>query len=434
MILFLVFFWNILLLRAHSTDCIPAKVEVTIKDIPKDTANYVRLDPYGKYMLITHEDQVSLYVIQHKDGRYHLHRLKTPLQDEPYPVEPEWKYISSTGHSDLKAHFYLLDNILDPQNQSDPILKDTHNQYYHSIGSHQPNQFRVVNWSHLATKDYAITEDGITPKGKPYRICSNLIHELAAVRKIIDWKVENPQLFTWLELALKPAYRTAENQSQLKNGQFSESKYKKILNAEITKMLQRFRDKKKISRSEYDKLIAYHTIPYDQREGNENPVALSEFILAQPIIDPRGQYIAGMYQKSAMVFRINKDHSCSRVQDLEMRTSKVSFGYNGNSQRPPDFVFAYSHNTLPQHPGALKGIGMYEARSRKVFELNSDINGWSYPNLTKDGRVFYLVDSKLYIMDPHQITNGAIGTECVTKARLKEIYRDKNKNGSKGVQ
>ena len=53
----------------------------------------------------------------------------------------------------------------------------------------------------------------------------------------------------------------------------------------------------------------------------------SRYSLINPIISPNGKEIAGIMDGTTKIYTINPDNTCTLVDDLGVRTSKVSFSY-----------------------------------------------------------------------------------------------------------
>jgi hypothetical protein len=351
-------------------------------------------------------------------------------------VEPGWEYISSVNHDRKWNQYYRLNDLLTQEKDAEFVYRDSHNEFYHSIGGASSTDFRVLNWSFLATQDYKIGAKGIEPAGAPYRLCRGIkqpsivvdrFHDFMATKskqKQEEWRriaalrgEDAVKKLKWIEVALGISRLMSQELSQAPGTAAMAKNIYHEATKESQEHLKELRQMGVVDVESYSILQAFF------RLSSAEAIAGGELVsvFQKPILDPSGQYVAGVYNGSTKVFRINNNKTCSEVLDLGFESGKVSFGYDGSADRAPSFVF--------QHEGewGMRGIGLYDSNSKKTVELTDPgrqiaFRNASYPNMTRDGRVLFVSEGQLIVIDPAQMSEPKLDKECVSLAAIDRVY------------
>lgn len=152
----------------------------------------------------------------------------------------------------------------------------------------------------------------------------------------------------------------------------------------------------------------------------QNIASKEGFELVQPILSKDGTELAGIPQNarnpSMRIYKILENGDCERVLDLGFQTAKISFGFAvpGKKGRVT-FTNADDIYIHDRDEGLTFAVG---DRHRET--------GYSYPGLTRDGRVIYLVsrDGQMgySIVDPYQIRPSA-GKKCITESEVAAVEK-----------
>jgi hypothetical protein len=75
----------------------------------------------------------------------------------------------------------------------------------------------------------------------------------------------------------------------------------------------------------------------------------------------------------------------------------------------------------------MRGIGLYDSNSKKTVELTDPgrqiaFRNASYPNMTRDGRVLFVSEGQLIVIDPAQMSEPKLDKECVSLAAIDRVY------------
>jgi len=149
---------------------------------------YMRVHPYGKYVIFSSGLEAHIVDLTEKNGgKINPKVVQTPLRNEAYPVEGTWRIISSyNDHDGVRTGmgYYSFKDLLAKQRDAKLFYLDSnHNQYYSSSAelpdsSAKKIHFRTQLWS-SSSKDYtvALNSDGSLGKvteGTKRTLCANI--------------------------------------------------------------------------------------------------------------------------------------------------------------------------------------------------------------------------------------------------------------------
>lgn len=390
--------------------CIPKVTEI---EVPKTTrlyregGNYLRTSPDGKMLLVTttgKNPEVVLYIVEEGVDGPTLIEYETPMKSESYPIEPNWDFIISPYHGN-KSHFYKTSDLIQLQERAKPKFQDEFTEYYHSAGGDK-NQFRVVNWSFLMSKKYKVENGKITPSSDKEIICYNLLKLPEKYKGVGEWAAKRSHLI--IAMADDPQVEADFKKIGKDNG--SEFTIKEILNT-----LKRHKEKYKLT----DRDIQMYGKLLELNRSSDN----SRYSLINPIISPNGKEIAGIMDGTTKIYTINPDNTCTLVDDLGVRTSKVSFSYPDKEGKNRYVVFNAVEVSANNSTQTLKPM-VYDRNSKQVATLSS--SNAAYVNLTEDNQAIVFEGTKIEYIDIFQYTNGRIGDRCITKSI--NIRKAENRN------
>jgi hypothetical protein len=434
-LILLVLYLSADVLCAQDANCIPARTVVQLPGVFSDmNANYLRVSPDGKYVLVTlSRDRVVLFEITERNGRTVATRYATPLRGEAYP-SPDWQYIASPYH-DGHTRFYKLDDLISLQRRAPSALNDTFTEFYNSLGGDKDN-FRMVAWNYLASRTYT-SRNGTLQAGDDVEImCPNLVNLTPEAQRIAAWWVRraghvHPRMETSYGAVHRLLARDREYQNlcqpadpgaQLPAQAEIERRTRdcdRLFSVAVEKYLRQNQQRLEFT----DEDIELQVLKL--RLAKTDVPAASRAIILNPIISPSGNEIAGIYNGTTRIFTINTDRTCTETANLGVRTSKISFSpstENGHSR-----YIVYTDQYLDNASNTMNSGTFLRDLERKTDYLLSD-RSMSYPNLTRDGRVYSLEDNKLLIVDPHQITRGNVYPSCVPRRRSQGAQRGDSTN------
>lgn len=166
-----------------------------------DSGSYIRVHPTGKFIIVsscsrTHKllnstvdesGMASESWESRSNGACILDLTNTPpkspriiptvLNDEAYPIEPNWDVVASPNHDGgTKMHYYRFKDLITlPKDQQKPIRTDNFNEFYHSAAMIGPGQARVMVWTDLRFQDYTLSQNSVRPTSRKGYACSNLL-------------------------------------------------------------------------------------------------------------------------------------------------------------------------------------------------------------------------------------------------------------------
>lgn len=418
-------------------------VEQTTKvELPEEYlhANYVRLSPNGKHLIATFSDGgVGLLKIDYsqKEG-YNLKHIKNALNDEAFPVEPEWKFISSPYHDDGTMKYYVLKDIEERQEMAEPVFSSYFNEFYHSIGGDE-NGFSVTRWSFLGTRDYVTKDSNIIKESDTYSICPNLYDLPKGFQKyrtifntiflyVTAHISANEEVYDFWDRALadmekkfNKEWSDFTEEENVETSKLAESYLTEAQRKIAWTMVEKGRSTKK----EYELYIELldKLGNFDESDLEE----ITEFILEQPILSPNRDMIAGLYNEKMRVYKINNDKTCTEVGTPGFRTSKVSFSYNDSYFTDRLVAYYYERENDESFESGTTQFEVFNITKNKSYGLGIEY-GEAYPNLTKDGRAIYLNSTQMVVVDLNSVSNGEIGgAPCLLESKLEAIYADPNK-------
>lgn len=189
-------FASIIITNFAEAACVPARQVIKYPEDLPGVGQYHRIHPSGKYIMasgMTGDYSAGVGIVdltsKNDKGETVAKFIRTPLIDETYPVEGNWKLLASPNNSD-GMRYYDFQDVLKNNVASKPIMNDEqHNQYYHSA-SELPDstakvvKFRTMLWSEKY-RDYTVTYDNAgkvisTTHTDTKRACSNLTNFLNA--------------------------------------------------------------------------------------------------------------------------------------------------------------------------------------------------------------------------------------------------------------
>lgn len=296
--------------------------------------------------------------------------IPTQLNDEAYPIEPDWDFIASPNHEDgKKMHYYRLKDLLSvPKDQQKPVYTSDFNEYYHSAATMAPGQARVMVWSDLQYQDYAVTNGDnathMTPLGSPKFACHNLLpHNFDSVK------------ISTLRHSLEDQFALCSSQN-------------------VPIMADREACENKIVNSA------------DYKDYSSLKAQLN-LVLENPILSKNGSEIAGLQNGQITLFTLQKNGQCQLSDQLPFRGSKVNFSYPEKGKKGK--ISFLGDN--PEMGQFYNNIYIYDRDIKKTFLLPSEniSTSGSYPGFTVDGRLIYLT------------TDPSTGTSTVTSADLRNF-------------
>ncbi len=170
--------------------------------------------------------------------------------------------------------------------------------------------------------------------------------------------------------------------------------------------------------------------------------------------------IAGLYKGEMRVYKINEDKTCSETNSVGFRTSKATFSYSDSDFSDRLITFYYDRifdrneaadsvsgrslsdgtyinevlnedgEVIDSFLGDNKGpvqLSVFTLRTNEMIDVERTFS-YSFPNLTKDGRLIFIDDEVLKIIDLNSFAGGKIGGDgCVSPEYLESIYSDELK-------
>lgn len=411
--------------------------------------HYVRLSSDGRYLIVTRnmpgQGPVGVLEVSYSQDTYSLRSFESPLMDEAYPVEPHWELISSPYHEDGSMKYFRLADILRQEQKAEPVYSSFFNEFYNSIGG-DSSRFTMKRWNWLGARDYRLENGRIVDESETYLMCPNLLNLSEENRKKLDLvnSEEVIRMLAFIQTNIRHWMQEFYSKCAEKRGEEvcqSEEVSEEFLqfvrmkwNAEFNQFIEVLKSEPGANSTLIQESAGFieerffqqfDASSVDKKNGNANQI--EEYILDQPILSPDAKMIAGIFEQTMRVYKIDSQTKyCHQIYDFGARTSKVSFGY-------PDSVSQnwVTFNVFPE-PGTVIGDSAEAAPvfflivadiingNRVGFPSNSPFG--SYPNLTADGRLFHLESTELVITDVYQQSGGQLGQSCVTLQDLEAIY------------
>lgn len=270
--------------------------------------------------------------------------IPTKLNDEAYPVEPDWDLVASPNHNnDKEMHYFSLKELTTkPKEQQMPIYKDSFNEFYHSAARTPSGSTRVMMWSNLQHRDY--TGASSSMKGGPIKLaCSNLLPSNFNYAHFN--KVRNDLIAIY------------QNCADLPEDTPQQSKCYDQVSASP-------------SATEYEKLEVH-----------------VKQVLENPILSKNGQEIGGLQGGKLTIYALRNNGNCVTIDQLPFRGSKMSFDHPKSGKKG---LIAFTSEGNEVGDLVMSSVYIYDRDSKKLVRIGAGAELSSYPGFTKDGRLMYL--------------------------------------------
>lgn len=410
---------------AEATRCGPHKV---ILKFPEEVeSQYLRISPDGRYLLYTYMPegkaelaQVHLAEILYEKGQWRLKIYDTPLKSEAFPIEPNWDYLASPfDEGNLK--FFRTSDILRNESLAKEVGRDPFNEYYSSAGGTAEN-FKILNWTFMAAKQFDVIGGKIKANGGGFFACPNLlkIDALGGDKEFQDWFIKRTP-GSFIDLLDEISLRIYRRQSAKFGKDYARSKRSQETDSGFfTDELQKLKKEGRVNEEDARQILKYHNILdkiFDK--GDENG---SSYYLENPMLSPDGNYIGGVYGGVTRIYQLNADHSCTEVQSLGARTSKVTFSYPDTSGKTKYVVFTQFYRDGEDPVGNLSALKIFDIEKNKTIDIDNSkrFTYLTYGKLTRNGRLMAVGDNYLYIWDANRVLGT--GRRCVTMEEIRKIH------------